>query len=224
MVLFLIGLVIYLREKQPLLVSIIFTLPLAVLVPLVAVVFIPHSTRFCDQKGEHHTNSERKKMEFVTWQQLRPFLSYNYLWNSQHGHNPFLPGSRLSQKLPAQTFWLPLTVAHLQAISLWLVERLSGTILNSQYICFSCDTSTSLPRKSSSKQRLLFLLSAFRSVSLLICLLLFKDLNPRYFSVGGEVPTWSCKSSEPSRHSTSRMLHGFWIWRKPPCSYWQQEW
>ena len=45
MVLFLIGLVIYLREKQPLLVSIIFTLPLAVLVPLVAVVFILHSTR-----------------------------------------------------------------------------------------------------------------------------------------------------------------------------------
>lgn len=43
--LFLIGLVICVWEKQPLLVSIIFTIPFAVLVPLVAVVFIPHSTR-----------------------------------------------------------------------------------------------------------------------------------------------------------------------------------
>ena len=42
---FLIGLVICVWEKQPLVVSIIFTIPFAVLVPLVTVVFYPHSTR-----------------------------------------------------------------------------------------------------------------------------------------------------------------------------------
>ena len=42
---FLIGLVICVWEKQPLVVSIIFTIPFAVLVPLVTVVFCPHSTR-----------------------------------------------------------------------------------------------------------------------------------------------------------------------------------
>ena len=44
-VFFLIGLVIYVWKKQPVVVSIIFTIPFAVLVPLVAVVFIPHTTR-----------------------------------------------------------------------------------------------------------------------------------------------------------------------------------
>ena len=44
-VLFLIGLVIFVWEKQPLVVSIIFTIPFAVLVPLTAVVFIPHYSR-----------------------------------------------------------------------------------------------------------------------------------------------------------------------------------
>ncbi|KAF8234303.1 hypothetical protein L208DRAFT_1394326 [Tricholoma matsutake] len=43
--LFLIGLVIRIWEKQPLVVSIISTIPVAVLAPLVAVVFYPHSTR-----------------------------------------------------------------------------------------------------------------------------------------------------------------------------------
>ena len=42
---FLIGLVICVWETQPLVVSIIFTIPFAILVPLVAVVFYPHSTR-----------------------------------------------------------------------------------------------------------------------------------------------------------------------------------
>ena len=42
---FLIGLVICVWERQPLVVSIIFTIPFAVLVPLVGVIFYPHSTR-----------------------------------------------------------------------------------------------------------------------------------------------------------------------------------
>ena len=42
---FLVGLVIYVWDKQPLVVSIIFTIPFAVLVPLVSVVFYPHSNR-----------------------------------------------------------------------------------------------------------------------------------------------------------------------------------
>jgi hypothetical protein len=42
---FLIGLVIYVWEKQPLLVSIISTIPVAILAPLVAVLFYPHSAR-----------------------------------------------------------------------------------------------------------------------------------------------------------------------------------
>ena len=42
---FLIGLVIYVWEKQPLVVSIISTIPFVVLAPLVAVVFYPHSAR-----------------------------------------------------------------------------------------------------------------------------------------------------------------------------------
>jgi Family of unknown function (DUF6535) len=44
-ILFLIGLVIRIWEKQPLVVSVISTIPFAVLAPLVAVVFYPHSTR-----------------------------------------------------------------------------------------------------------------------------------------------------------------------------------
>ena len=62
-VLFLIGLVIYVWEKQPLVVSIIFTLPFAVLVPLVAVVFIPHSTR----RENIIQILKGKKKELVTW-------------------------------------------------------------------------------------------------------------------------------------------------------------
>ena len=44
-ILFFIGLVILVWEKQPLLVSIIFTIPFAILVPLVGVLFHPHSNR-----------------------------------------------------------------------------------------------------------------------------------------------------------------------------------
>jgi len=44
-ILFLIGLVISIWEKQPLVVGIISTIPFAVLAPLVAVLFYPHSTR-----------------------------------------------------------------------------------------------------------------------------------------------------------------------------------
>lgn len=44
-ILFLIGLIIRVWAKQPLVVSIISTIPFAVLAPLVAVVFYPHSTR-----------------------------------------------------------------------------------------------------------------------------------------------------------------------------------
>jgi len=44
-VLFSVGLIIRVWEKQPLTVSIISTIPFVVLAPLVAVVFYPHSTR-----------------------------------------------------------------------------------------------------------------------------------------------------------------------------------
>lgn len=42
---FIIGLVIFVWEKQPLLVSIISTTPVAILTPLLAVLFYPHSRR-----------------------------------------------------------------------------------------------------------------------------------------------------------------------------------
>ena len=78
--------------------------------------------------------------------------------------DPTLPGSRLSDsrrncqpkrsdcRSPPSNF----------ALACWTIVRY---ILNSQYICFNY-TSTSSPRKSSSKQRVFFFLSAFRSVSL----------------------------------------------------------
>jgi len=44
-ILFFIGLVICVWEKQPLVVSVISTIPFAVLVPFVGVLFHPHSTR-----------------------------------------------------------------------------------------------------------------------------------------------------------------------------------
>ena len=59
-----------------------------------------------------------------------------------------------------------------------------------------------------SKQRVSLFLSAFGAVSLLICLLLIKDLNPRHLTVGGSHRKVQSKFT-PSPHSTSGMFHDF---------------
>ena len=83
--------------ETPLVISIIFTIHFAVFVPLVAVVFVPHSTRKGTLRGMD-----------VYLKTICGTCSMAMI------HFPF----RLSQKLPAQTFWLPLSLAHLFAISL----------------------------------------------------------------------------------------------------------